>query len=78
MGLMAYVGPVDQGDDVIAPFRALAEPYADMVRPMRYPELYEGPEQEARFASGDELLRATRSSRRRPRRSSSSCLSRRR
>ena len=52
MGLMAYVGPVDQGDDVIAPFRALAEPYADMVRPMRYPELYEGPEQEARFASG--------------------------
>ena len=57
MGLMAYVGPVDQGDDAIAPFRALAEPYADMVRPMRYPELYEGPEQEARFASGDELLR---------------------
>ena len=52
MGLMAYVGPVDQGDDVIAPFRALAGPYADMVRPMRYPELYEGPEQEARFASG--------------------------
>ena len=52
IGLMAYVGPVDQGDDVIAPFRALAEPYADMVRPMRYPELYEGPEQEARFASG--------------------------
>ena len=52
MGLMAYVGPVDQGDDVIAPFRALAGSYADMVRPMRYPELYEGPEQEARFASG--------------------------
>ncbi|MGC1814978.1 MAG: FAD-binding oxidoreductase [Solirubrobacterales bacterium] len=52
IGLMAYVGPVDQGDDVIAPFRALAGPYADMVRPMRYPELYEGPEQEARFASG--------------------------
>ena len=52
MGLMAYVGPVDQGDDVIAPFRALGGPYADMVRPMRYPELYEGPEQEARFASG--------------------------
>jgi FAD/FMN-containing dehydrogenase len=52
MGLFAYVGPVDQGEQVIAPFRALAEPLADMVRPMRYPELYEGPEQEARFAAG--------------------------
>jgi FAD/FMN-containing dehydrogenase len=52
MGLFAYVGPFDQGNSVIAPFRALAEPYADMVRPMRYPELYEGPEQEARFGSG--------------------------
>jgi FAD/FMN-containing dehydrogenase len=52
MGLFAYVGPVDQGEEVIAPFRALAEPLADMVRPMRYPELYEGPEPEARFASG--------------------------
>jgi FAD/FMN-containing dehydrogenase len=50
--LMAYVGPPDQAEGVIAPFRALGEPYADMVRPMRYPELYAGPEQEARFASG--------------------------
>ncbi|MFL5891611.1 MAG: FAD-binding oxidoreductase [Solirubrobacterales bacterium] len=52
MALMAYVGPVDQAESVIAPFRALGNPYADMVRPMRYPELYEGPEQEPRFASG--------------------------
>ena len=57
MGLFAYVGPVDQAEEVIAPFRALAEPLADMVRPMRYPELYEGPEQEARFASRHQLLR---------------------
>jgi FAD/FMN-containing dehydrogenase len=56
IGLMAYVGPTDQAGDVIAPFRALAEPYADMVRPMRYPELYEGPEQEARFASGSNFF----------------------
>ena len=56
MGLYAYVGPVDQADSVIAPFRALGEPLADMVRPMRYPELYEGPEQEAAFASGVQLL----------------------
>jgi FAD/FMN-containing dehydrogenase len=52
MALFAYVGPVDQGEDVIAPFRALAEPVADMVRPIRYPELYEGPEPEVRYASG--------------------------
>ena len=52
MALMAYVGPVDLAEGVIAPFRALAKPYADMVRPMRYPELYEGPEPEARFAAG--------------------------
>jgi len=52
MGLFCFIGPVDQGDEVIAPFRALGEPLADMVRPMRYPELYEGPEQEPRFAVG--------------------------
>jgi FAD/FMN-containing dehydrogenase len=52
MGLFAYVSSVDQGESVIAPFRALAQPHADMVRPMRYPELYEGPEQEPRFAAG--------------------------
>src|SRR5829696_7867849 len=52
MGLFAYVGPADQGESVIAPFRALASPYADMVRPMRFPELYEGPEPEPRFAAG--------------------------
>jgi FAD/FMN-containing dehydrogenase len=52
MGQFAYVGPVDQGEQVIAPFRALAEPLADMVRPMRYPELFEGPGPEARFAVG--------------------------
>jgi FAD/FMN-containing dehydrogenase len=53
IGLMAYAGAVDRGDSVFAPFRALAQPYADMVRPMRYPELYEGaPEPQVRFASG--------------------------
>jgi FAD/FMN-containing dehydrogenase len=52
MGLFAYSGPVERGDEVFAPFRALADPFADMVRPMRYPELYQGPEPEVRFASG--------------------------
>jgi FAD/FMN-containing dehydrogenase len=52
MGLFAYTGPVERGDEVIAPFRALADPLADMVKPMRYPELYDGPEPEAQLASG--------------------------
>jgi FAD/FMN-containing dehydrogenase len=52
MGLFAYAGPVDNGEEVLAPFRALASPYADMLRPMRYLELYEGPEPEPRFAAG--------------------------
>ena len=56
IGLMAYVGPVDQADGVLAPFRALADPYADMLRPMRYPELYEGPEQAANFATGSNFF----------------------
>ncbi len=56
IGLMAYVGPADQADEVIAPFRGLAAPYADMVRPMRYPELYEGPEQAAAFGAGNNFF----------------------
>ena len=43
MGLMAYCGPVEEADGVFAPFRALAEPIADLVRPIPYPEIY-GPE----------------------------------
>ncbi|MET0730862.1 MAG: FAD-binding oxidoreductase [Solirubrobacterales bacterium] len=56
MGLMAYVGPPDQADDVLAPFRGLAEPLADMLRPMRYPELYEGPEPEPQLAAGSNFF----------------------
>jgi len=52
IGQMAYIGPVERGEAVLGPFRALAKPHADTVRPMRYPELYDGPEQAVRFASG--------------------------
>jgi FAD/FMN-containing dehydrogenase len=45
MSLLAYVGGVEDGQRAIAPFRALATPVADMVRPMSYPELFP-PEQE--------------------------------
>jgi len=40
LALMVYAGEVEAGERVIAPFRALATPLADMVRPMRYPEIY--------------------------------------
>ena len=40
MAMLAYAGEVEAGERAIAPFRALAEPIADMVRPMRYPEIY--------------------------------------
>jgi FAD/FMN-containing dehydrogenase len=52
MGLFAYVGPGEQGEDVLAPFRALGNPYADMLQRMPYLGLYEGPEPEARFGAG--------------------------
>jgi FAD/FMN-containing dehydrogenase len=39
-GLMAYAGDVETGQRVLAPFRSLATPIVDMVRPMPYPEIY--------------------------------------
>ena len=47
--LLAYAGDVDAGTRAVAPFRALAQPVADLVRPMRYPELFEGPGDEGDF-----------------------------
>ena len=38
--LMAYAGAPEEGERALAPFRALAEPIADMVRPIPYPEIY--------------------------------------
>jgi hypothetical protein len=40
LAMMVYAGPVDSGERVIAPFRKLAAPIADMVHPMSYPEIY--------------------------------------
>lgn len=52
---LAYAGPIEEGQRALAPFRALATPLADLVRPMRYPELY--PQHEG----GYHPLTATRS-----------------
>jgi FAD/FMN-containing dehydrogenase len=38
--LMAYAGDTEAGERAVAPFRALAEPLADMLKPMPYPEIY--------------------------------------
>jgi FAD/FMN-containing dehydrogenase len=38
--LVAYAGPDETGARVLAPFRALAPPLADMVRPRPYPDIY--------------------------------------
>jgi len=38
--MMCYAGAVDAGERAIAPFRALAVPIVDMVKPSRYPEMY--------------------------------------
>jgi FAD/FMN-containing dehydrogenase len=48
MALLAYSGAVEDGERAIAPFRALATPLADMVRPMPYPEIYPPGEEEYR------------------------------
>lgn len=39
MALLCYAGEAEAGERALAPFRAL-RPLADMLKPMRYPELY--------------------------------------
>ena len=40
MAMVAYAGDAQTGERALAPFRALAEPLADMVRPITYPEMF--------------------------------------
>ena len=40
MALLVYAGEAEAGERALAPFRALATPYADMLKPMTYPEIY--------------------------------------
>jgi len=46
LALMCYAGDTEAGEKVVAPFRALATPVADMLKPMPYPEIYPPDEQE--------------------------------
>ena len=45
MALVCFAGDAEEGQHVLAPFRALTDPLADMVRPIPYPEIYP-PEEE--------------------------------
>jgi FAD/FMN-containing dehydrogenase len=38
--MLVYAGAVDAGERAVAPFRGLATPIADLVKPMTYPEVY--------------------------------------
>ena len=40
MAFLCYAGDAERGEETIAPLRRLANPIADMVRPIRYPEMY--------------------------------------
>ena len=40
VGMLCFAGSADDGAAALAPFRALAEPLADLVRPIGYPEMF--------------------------------------
>ena len=40
IGMMAYSGPANEAEQALAPFRALATPHADLVRPGPYSMMY--------------------------------------
>ena len=46
MAMLVYAGDAESGERAIEPFRALASPLADMIHPMRYPEIYQEEEGE--------------------------------
>jgi FAD/FMN-containing dehydrogenase len=57
MASMVFAGDPEAGEQAIAPLRGLAAPLADMVRPLRYPEMYAGPEApRPQFVEGTNLL----------------------
>jgi FAD/FMN-containing dehydrogenase len=41
MAMLVYAGDVAEGERVLMKFRSIATPFADMMRPMRYPEIYQ-------------------------------------
>jgi hypothetical protein len=57
MAVMVYAGGRAAAEKAMAPIRALATPLADMIRPIRYPEMYAGTEAPGPvFAAGTNML----------------------
>jgi FAD/FMN-containing dehydrogenase len=48
LALLVHAGPIEDGERAMAPFRALAPPIADLIRPMPYPEMFPPEEGEYR------------------------------
>jgi FAD/FMN-containing dehydrogenase len=51
MALMCFAGDAESGEKALAPFRAIAEPIADMLQPIPYPQIYP-PEEEDYHPTG--------------------------
>jgi FAD/FMN-containing dehydrogenase len=54
MAMLVYLGEAEEGERVLAPFRSIAAPVADMIKPMQYPEIYP-PEDESYHPVGASL-----------------------
>jgi Berberine and berberine like len=46
LALLCYAGEAEAGERALAPFRALAEPVADMLQPMSYADMFAAEEEE--------------------------------
>ena len=73
LGLMVYAGDVEDGQRAVAPFRSLAPPLADLVKPMAYPEIYPPEDPDTTLPQWLTRCSSTTSITRRPRRSSGTC-----
>jgi hypothetical protein len=40
MAMLVFLGDAETGERVVAPFRSIAKPITDMIKPMKYPEIY--------------------------------------
>jgi len=56
MGMLAYAGDAEAGQEALAPFRALATPLADVLRPMPYAEMFPPAEGDYRPVAASRIL----------------------
>jgi FAD/FMN-containing dehydrogenase len=40
LAMLVHAGPLEEGERALAPFRSLATPIADLIRPIPYPQIY--------------------------------------